>query len=140
MNQPIIKKGYKSDKRKLQRFYKSQKYSASFMGYDHFYLLTIDEEILGAVMISYLSQTNKYGLIHALVVSQNYQHKGYASELIKKIKSEHSDIICFADYKLSKLYTGVGLHIELPKNIPNYLTERYKSYKLKNESLAIFMN
>lgn len=140
MQLPTIKKGAKYDKKDLQRFYKNQNYSSSFMGYDHFYILALDEKIIGAVMVSYLKKTNKYGLMHALVISKNHQNKGYAKALIQKLQSEHPYIICFANIKLSGLYEGFGLQRESSISIPNYLAERFESYYQKDKQLTIFKN
>ncbi|WP_077342851.1 GNAT family N-acetyltransferase [Pseudocolwellia agarivorans] len=137
-----INKATKQDKKDIKRFYKDNNYSASFMGYDHTYIIRRDSIIIGSVIISYITNNSQYGLLHALLITELHRRKGYAQLLIKALQNEHSHIICFADKKLQRLYIDMGfkknVNSEFP--IPNYLLKKFNNYLRNKKDLKIFIN
>ncbi|WP_076417843.1 GNAT family N-acetyltransferase [Colwellia sp. UCD-KL20] len=137
-----INKATKQDKKNIKRFYKDNKYSASFMGYDHTYLIKRDNIIIGSVIISYITNNSQYGLLHALLITEFHRRKGYAQLLIKRLQNEHSHIICFADKKLQPFYINMGfkkdVNDELP--LPNYLLKKFNNYLRNKKDLKVFIN
>ena len=142
MTEPKIEiiKSNKTSKKDIQRFYKLNNYSASYIGYDHTYIIKLEDKIIGAVIISYQSENNHYALLHALLVTVNYRHKGYAKQLIKKTLSEHNNLICFTEKGLENLYINNGFKKEAPSRIPDYLIKRYESYIKKSKTLMVFIS
>jgi len=130
----------KAQKKDIQRFYKLNNYPASFIGYDHTYILAIEQKIIGAVIISYQSENNHYALLHGLLIAPGYRNEGYANLLIKKVMSEHNHIVCFAERDLEALYISNGFNEEISNKLPNYLIKRYESYVKKSKALAIFIS
>ena len=94
----------KTDKASIKRFYKEQKYSAGFMGYDHTMLALVGETIVGAVIVSRIDENNSQYLLHGLVISKGYRDQKIASTLINQIKKRYAPIYCFADSSLANFY------------------------------------
>lgn len=141
MSDPIlaIQKCKKTIKKDIQRFYKVNHYPASYIGYDHIYTITLENQIIGAVIVSYQSENNHYALLHALLITPTNRHKGYAKQLIKRVRSEHSHIICFAERELEGLYINNGFSEITPNRLPDYLIKRYESYKKKSKTLIPYI-
>lgn len=88
----------------IKRFYKSHRYSASLMGYDHVYQVKKNETIIACAIVSYQNKDNHQSLLHALVVDSKYQKQGIASKLIHYICQQHKHIVCFCQSSLVQLY------------------------------------
>jgi len=135
----IIQKSVKTNKKKIKRFYKNNNYSASLIGYDETYIITIEEEIIGSVIISYQNQNNNCALLHALLINKNHRNNSYANQLIETVRKQHHYLVCFTERKLIKLYKQNGF-IECDVNeIPSFLSNRYQSYLKKNTDLIILI-
>ncbi|WP_448248692.1 GNAT family N-acetyltransferase [Thalassotalea agariperforans] len=119
-----VKLAAKSDKKSVKRFYKSQHYSASFIGFDSTYIVLDNEQIIASAIVSYSTSDNNQALLHALVVAKLYQKQGIATELINIIKQQHchnyrekhSTIVCFADDKLSQFYQRMSFKVVSSKS------------------------
>lgn len=135
-----IQKSNKANKKDIQRFYKLNNYSARYIGYDHTYTVTLEDKIIGAVIISYQSDNNHYALLHALLIAPSHRNKGYAKQLILKVLNDHHHIICFAERGLERLYVNHGFSEEASNNLPDYLIRRYESYVNKNKELIVFIS
>lgn len=129
----------KSDKKAILRFYKSQRYSARFLGGDSCYLIKRDNKIIAAVIVSTIESTSQQCLLHALVVDSQHRHQGLASILIKHCQSKHAEIVCFCQPDLSRLYTLLGFTMlskqQLFITLNTHLIERFRRYQLKKPSL-----
>ena len=135
-----IQKLNKDRKKDIKSFYKENSYSASFIGYDHAYILTLEDKIIGAVIISYQSENNRYALLHGLFIEPSFRNKGCANLLIKNVIREHKHIICFAERELECIYISNGFFEEKSDKLPSYLIKRYESYVKKSTRLSIFIN
>ncbi|WP_286235575.1 GNAT family N-acetyltransferase [Thalassotalea sediminis] len=134
----------KSDKKAIMRFYKNQHYSASFMGYDHCYLLKDNnDDIIASVIVSTLTERNTQALLHALVVKADHQGLGLAKTLLEHCIRQHATIVCFAAPNLKTLYTKVGLSMLPDNQIEQHLNEvlscRYRSYQKQQPLLNAFI-
>lgn len=112
-NQYLLKIAAKTDKKNLQRFYKSQQYSACFIGFDTSYLVFHQEHIIAAAIVSYSDSENKQALLHAFVVDKRYQKQGIARELINAITGQHLasteySIVCFSKPELNTFYQDLS--------------------------------
>lgn len=111
-----VKLAAKSDKKSVKRFYKSQHYSASFIGFDSTYIVLDNEQIIASAIVSYSTSDNNQALLHALVVAKPYQKQGIATELINIIKQQHchnyrekhSTIVCFTKPELAIFYQALS--------------------------------
>ena len=136
----------KSDKKAILRFYRQQHYSARFIGLDTCYLIYQEDQpecIIASVIISQIDLANNQPLLHALVINKAWQQQGLASLLMKHVTAQHENLICFADGKLSSLYTGAGFDIVEPQELTRYLNEqlmpRYLSYQSKQPNLKVLL-
>ncbi|WOH38045.1 GNAT family N-acetyltransferase [Thalassotalea fonticola] len=125
----------KSDKNSIKRFYKSNHYSASFMGDDQCFYMTSQEEIIASVIISFSSTTP---FLHALVVNRNYQHQGLATQIVFHCQHRLPNINCFADKTLTKFYQKLGFECINSNNLPDCLQSRFYSYQRNNNTLNAF--
>ncbi len=135
----MFNKSTKEDKKSIKHFYKRERYSASFMGYDHCYTATYNNEIIGSVILSYINKTNKYALLHALYVSPLYRNNGYANELINHACNVHKHVVCFADKSLDGFYKNNGFINTSSDGIPLYLQQRFNRYTIKNCHLKVYI-
>jgi GNAT superfamily N-acetyltransferase len=137
-----IIKATKSDKKAILRFYNSQHYSARFIGYDHCYFMKDDQIIVAAMIVSKIAHQHRHYFLHALVVAEQFQKQGVASQLIQAALKLHQPLICFADESLSALYTQnnwVKLTDEqIYFNVPEHLLLRFKAYQNKQSQLKVF--
>lgn len=138
-NLMLFNKSKKEDKKHIKNFYKTERYSASFMGYDHCYTASYNNKIIGCAILSYINQGNEYALLHALYITPLYRNNGYANKLINHVCNEHKHIVCFADKSLHGLYKKNGFINTLPKNIPNDLQQRFNRYAIKNGNLTVYI-
>ena len=151
----LIYEAIKSDKKSLHRFYKSQQYSAKFMGLDKSYIIKspITGDIIASVIISKIRAYNHQYFLHALVVDALYQNKGLATALINYVSTIHQPLVCFSIKSLSKLYLQAGMkelitelvepeHIDVAKGkfkLSTELSTRYSVYSKKQKSLTVFI-
>jgi len=108
------------------------------MGYDHVYTIYSRNEIIGSAVVSYLTQSNKQGLLHALLIATEYRNSGYAKTLINFIANQHNNLLCFADKELAYFYKSISFKESNTTNISPIFLAKYKSYKQKNNNLLIF--
>lgn len=139
-----IKLADKSDKKNIIRFYKAQRYSASFIGYDKTYLAIneLDNSVVGIVIVSFSNNINQQGLLHGLFVKAEYRHQAIARKLLHTALKSHNQIICFAATELSSFYQKMGFN---PTTIHEaFIAEvnltRFNAYQKNMPSLAIFIH
>lgn len=155
----------KADKKSVLRFYKENHYPARFIGFDHCYLIKVDDNIIASVIISQGNKpqqvtpsterdsNNSYlnlppnktpCLLHALLVAPNYRRLGYAEHLLSHAIVNHQPLICFAQESLRKLYLNNGFtHIEdnlLSQCLPPDFYSRFQQYSKKSPELKAFVH
>ncbi|AAZ25550.1 MULTISPECIES: GNAT family N-acetyltransferase [Colwellia] len=155
----------KTDKKAILRFYKDNHYSARFIGFDNCYLIKMGDNIIASVIISQgnksqqidtatevtstdifqdLSQDKPQYLLHALLVSPDYQKQGYAVQLLKHTITHHQPLICFAHTSLSKLYLENGFTLIaddlLCKFLNPALYNRFQLYLKHKPELKAFIH
>lgn len=143
-----VVKALKSDKKDILRFYKSQQYSARFIGQDHCYVVKVDNEIIASALISAGQENSDFWLLHALVIDKSMRGKKLASLLIQAIISNsfHNQglfkVICFADEKLQQLYMKNNFmkynEINQMATLPDEFQQRLKRYQMKNKNLCCY--
>jgi hypothetical protein len=134
---PIVK-ALKQDKKHLLRFYKQQRYSARFIGFDHTYMVKNNHEIIAAVIVSALTEQSPQFFLHALVVAGSFKKQGIANLLLKHVQQHHNNIICFASPPLAPLYTGRNFTVINEEQLSYQLINRFQRYKNTKPCLAIF--
>jgi len=125
----------KSDKKAIQRFYKQQKYSASFLGFDHCYLIKSNGTIIASVIISFIESNNQQAFLHALVVDKKHQKRGIATKLINSIESNYSSIICFANSNMIDFYQKLDFQVTNSELIKPIIEKRFIRYKQNSPNL-----
>ena len=125
----------KADKSAIKRFYKNNRYSASFMGDDQCFYITHYEAIVACVIVSYSTTTP---FLHALVVQKNQQKNGLARQLVAKCQQQFNDIICFADKDLTEFYLKLGFVKSNANRLPANLLDRFQIYSNKNNLLQCY--
>lgn len=142
-----IRLAKKADKRQIKNFYKTNKYSASFMGYDTSYIALADNRIIACVILSYISKNNNQALLHALYVENNYRIQGIAKELVSYAKREHKSVACFALNTTSDFYYTLNFN-QIQKDMTDLTTtgllstiniEKYVQYKKHIPNLSAFV-
>ena len=140
----------------LKHFYRSQRYSAKFKGYDQAFTITDsateqrnsqtlanNQQIIAAVMISQLQLTHSQALLHALVVEKLRQKHGLAKQLLNYSLNQCTlpvaQIVCFANVSLAKLYLACGFVLGTEAELTSLLQERYISYRKHQPELKIFI-
>lgn len=156
----IVYKAEKTDKKDIMRFYKSQRYSARYIGQDQGYFIKINDNIIACVIVSGGRECSQFWLLHALVIRPTYRKKGIASLLLRTILTENSssairaieqskakvasyaNIICFAAPNLQALYvSNQFVHYNSPDDIaqlPNEFRSRFTRYQEKHPSLCCY--
>lgn len=134
----------KADKKALLRFYKSQHYSASFMGFDSGYIIKNEcEEIIASVIVSQLEADNQQALLHGLVVAKQHRKKGLAKKLILHCLTEHNTIVCFAHEQFKALYQKAGFSRlqaqQVEQHLNQLLVTRFRTYHKKQPLLQTFI-
>jgi N-acetylglutamate synthase-like GNAT family acetyltransferase len=121
----------KSEKKSLMRFYKQQRYSAGLLGFDSTYIIKNSSEIIGAVIISALTENNPQLFLHALVIKQEFRQKKLASQLIQHALHQHDNqqVICFADESLTHFYQNNGFYQITEQQLLQPLLMRYSRYR-----------
>lgn len=140
----------KSDKKDILRFYKSQHYSAKFIGQDNSYFIKENNNIFACLILSNGKNNNEMALLHALVVDKAYHRQGYASLLLKNAvtsyreKYNYMPVVCFADSVLTPFYLMNGFSLfdfeKLSGELPLEFKQRFLSYKKKQHTLCCFIN
>ena len=130
----------KADKKDIKRFYKSQRYSAGFLGDDRCFLVresnVNNAPIIAAVIVSYCTTSP---FLHALVVDIKHQKQGLATALIKHCQQHFDSLVCFCEPKLASLYLANQFQLltdfQLSNHLPEQLTSRFQSYRQHTQSL-----
>ena len=142
-SQYIIRSAIKSDKKDIFRFYKSQHYSARFMGLDQSYLILLDNEIIGSVIISQITPDNHQHFLHALVIHHQYRKQGLATKLLNEVLPDYQNVVCFADVSLSSFYLANKFKqtplLEVSNRLTEQLSVRFTRYSKKKPLLNIFI-
>lgn len=125
----------KTHKKAIKRFYKTNHYSASFIGNDVCLLARIEQQIVAAVIVS---QVNSSYWLHALVVAPNYRAQGIARQLTNALQTTYRTLYCFASKKLEPFYLRLGFGQINPHELPEELTSRYLSYLSTKQQLLAF--
>jgi N-acetylglutamate synthase-like GNAT family acetyltransferase len=128
----------KSDKKTLKRFYKLQRYSASYIGLDHCFYISQGQNIIAAMIISQINKSNAQYLLHGLVVDKNFQHQGLALALLDKACTNFTNLVCFADSELSSLYLKANFTQVESHFLSAELFNRYHQYHKTKKHLIIF--
>lgn len=118
------------------------------MGLDHVFITQVEQELVGAIIISQISKENNQYLLHGFVIKQCYRKMGVGAALhhyvltsLAKDKSNYKNlnsIICFADASLSSFYIKLGYKSDTLENLDDTLLQRYKAYKKRKNQLTIF--
>lgn len=119
-----------------EKFYQQQRYHASFMGNDNCFVAKLNNDIVGAVIVSTI---NQHHLLHALVVRPAQRRQGIASQLAKQCISNNTPLYCFADKSLKSFYLRLSFKQLEICQLPHALAKRYSSYSKKNKSLLAFV-
>lgn len=141
-------KATKDNKKEILRFYKSEHYSARFIGHDQSYFIKEHDTIIANVIFSGGIEAKNSVLLHGLIVAQTYRSQGIASLLLKEsiiqtLANSHIDtIICFAEISLKRFYlarqfTEFDITHSDKFALHSFLT-RFLSYKKKQHNLCCF--
>jgi GNAT superfamily N-acetyltransferase len=146
-----VVKATKADNKAIKRFYKTQRYSASYIGQDHCYLVKNQSIIIASAIISAGQENGDYWLLHGLVTDQEYRGLKIASSIIRKIIDQgnhtqdkgYTNIICFADSELRPFYLAnrfisYNAINELNK-LPLEFKQRLVRYQEKHKNLQCFL-
>ncbi|GAA0819849.1 hypothetical protein GCM10009111_24450 [Colwellia asteriadis] len=140
INDLSITKALKSDKKAILRFYKSQQYSARFIGLDQAYLIKSENVIIACVIISQLTPTNEQYFLHGLVVAKSHQRQGIARLLLQHVQNSHQPLVCFTQPILAPLYLSENMIQVSEKSVELKLSPavytRYQTY-LKTQSCLV---
>ena len=161
-----VEKAAKTDKKDIMRFYKAQRYAASYIGQDQCYFIKGNNEIIACAMVSAGQENGELWLLHALVTEKAYRGKGLASLLLRFIMAEskvelqqvapgntvdknepslprYSKIICFADKVLQPLYLSNKFinynAVEDIAQLPNEFQQRLSRYREKQSNLCCYL-
>ncbi len=154
--QYVVIKAAKTDKKAIMRFYKTQRYPASYIGQDQCYFIKTNNEIVACTMVSAGQENGEFWLLHALVTKKVYRGKGLARSLLSSITTEIEDlslsahspltykkIICFADTKLEPLYTASGFSLHNTpvdiQQLPDEFQQRLSRYRTKQSDLCCYL-
>lgn len=119
-----------------EKFYQQQRYNASFMGNDNCLVAKLNNDIVGAVIVSVI---NQHHLLHALVVTSELRRQGIASQLVQHCITNNTPMYCFADKSLKNFYLRLRFKQLEICQLPRALAKRYSSYSKKNKSLLAFV-
>ena len=146
-----VVKSTKLDKKDIMRFYKTQRYSASYIGQDQCYLVKCDNFIIASAIVSAGQGNGDFWLLHGLVVDIQQRGKSIASLILQTIIAEvkeskqvkFAQIICFADHALRPLYqSNQFISYNTSKNLaqlPLEFKQRLLGYREKQQSLHCFI-
>lgn len=151
----LVIKAKKSDKKDIQRFYRAQGYSASFIGYDHTYFIKHNSKIIACAIISAGQGNGLFWLLHGLVINSEFRGKGIASILLRTITMGqvfneenkqvcYDNIICFADQALATLYLSNNFvsHNSATNiaQLPDEFRHRFIRYRENQKTLCCYLN
>lgn len=126
------------------RFYKSQRYSARFLGGDSCYLIKKGNEVIASVIVSTVEPMSEQCLLHALVVDVKYRHQGLANLLVKCCLQRHADLVCFCQPKLTQLYIMLGFTLlskqDIDTKLCGHLLARFRRYQIKQPALEALIS
>jgi GNAT superfamily N-acetyltransferase len=135
----VIQCANKGDKKAIQRFYKQQHYSASFMGFDNTYVIKKADVIIAAVIVSQIVANHSHYFLHGLVVDKLYQGNGLGKKLVNHVKNHHHPLCCFTDNTLLAWYEQLNF-IQLPATgLTPILLTRYQAYQKYQKNLSIMV-
>ncbi|UUO22508.1 GNAT family N-acetyltransferase [Colwellia sp. M166] len=149
----LVIKAKKSDKKDIQRFYKTQRYAAGFIGHDHAYFIKHNTEIIACVIISAGQESGLFWLLHGLVIDSEHRGSGIASLLLRTVIAEqvfkeenkqvrYDNIICFADQALATLYlSNKFVSHNTAKDIaqlPDEFRQRFLRYRENHKNLCCY--
>ncbi|MGB2740806.1 MAG: GNAT family N-acetyltransferase [Cognaticolwellia sp.] len=144
----------KTDKKDINRFYKTQRYAASFIGQDQAYFIKQNKNIIACVIISAGQENGLFWLLHALVIDAEHRGSGMASLLLRTIIAEqvikkdkpvvrYAKIICFADQTLQALYlSNKFIRYNTVKDIaqlPDEFHRRFLRYRINHNNLCCYL-
>ncbi|XQW86397.1 GNAT family N-acetyltransferase [Thalassotalea piscium] len=135
---PIIHVATKSDKKKILAFYKKQRYSARFLGFDQSYFITKSDDIIACVIVSKINANNSQLFLHALVTDKQHTHQKLASRLLQHCADNYHSLICFADQSLTPLYANNNFTLVSSNDLCEELKHRFTIYQAKNKYLLPF--
>jgi len=129
----------KQDKKAIKRFYKQQKYSANFIGFDHCYFIKSSDTIIGSVIISFIESNNQQAFLHALVIDKQFQKQGLATQLVKNIECNYSSVTCFSNSNMASFYQKLGFQVTNSKTISPIIEKRFIQYRRTKPKLLRFI-
>lgn len=144
-------KAAKTDKKDIMRFYKTQRYAASFIGQDQCYLVKHNSLIIASAIVSAGQEAGEFWLLHGLVTNKALRGKNIASLILQKIisvkneqaQARYEKIICFADKSLQQFYQiNHFVSFNTSNNIaqlPVEFRQRFVRYQEKNQDLYCFI-
>lgn len=151
----------KADKKSILRFYKNNRYSASFIGDDNCYLIKENSKIIASVIISLTgnrpeilpirrdnnltkSPVKPQYLLHALLVDLSRRKLSHAQILLKHSITHHQPLVCFAHITLRQLYLKNGFILIaddlVSKCLNPSLFSRFQQYSKQKTGLNVFIN
>lgn len=133
-----ITKAEKSDKKDIQRFYKSERYSACFIGYDQSFIIKERGEIIASVIVSARFENFESFFLHGLVVTKQYRNKGIAHAMLNYISEFFTPLYCFCEQALCRVYLSANFKQINEHALPNDLQQSYCRYKIKQPTLCCF--
>ena len=157
MNIPVntstytVVKATKADKKDILRSYKNQRYSASYIGQDHCYIVKINNHIIASAIVSGGQISDNFWLLHALVTDRAEQGKSIASLILQTIindenentKVRYEKIICFVDSELQQFYIKNHFSKYNTKgeisNLPVEFKQRLTRYREKQHNLHCYL-
>ena len=149
-----VTKAIKADKKNINRFYKAQRYAASFIGQDQSYFIKHNQNIIACVIISAGQENGQFWLLHALVIDPKHRGNGIASLLLRTVIAEqviqndkpvvrYGKIICFADQALQALYlSNKFVSYNTAKDItqlPDEFHHRFLRYRISQNNLCCYL-
>ena len=141
----------KADKKAIMRFYKEQRYPASYIGQDNGYIVKSNNAIIASAIVSAGQECGQFWLLHALVTDRSFRRKNIASSILQTIISEKNSlaqtsfekIICFADIELQAFYlSNQFISYSIISDItqlPLEFKRRFKRYQEKQRNLHCFL-
>ena len=140
----LITLAEKSEKKSILRFYKSQQYSARFIGLDKCYLVKNDGNIIASVIISKIHPDNQQYFLHALVVDKHFRQQGIAHELLAKVMANYRPMVCFCQSSLRFFYQECGWQLvsltQLDRQLTEYISIRFHRYQKNGAELEVFLH
>lgn len=146
-----VVKATKADKKNIMRFYKNQRYSASYIGKDQCYIVKVNSIIIACAIISAGQENDDFWLLHGLVIDKVQRGKSIASLILQTITADkdefthlrYEQIICFADIGFQAFYQSnnfISYNInEDTAPLPTEFKQRLNRYREKQKNLHCFI-